>query len=113
MTKTELKVAVGADSVSAVYEPSAGASDRKIVYVCAHGAGGNMMDRGMLSTANALRAEGIGVLRFNFIYKERKSGRPDPMPKLKDTVAAVVEETRRELAPDVLIIGGRSMGGRA
>jgi predicted alpha/beta-hydrolase family hydrolase len=35
------------------------------------------------------------------------------MPVLKETVAAVTEHARRELAPDVLIIGGRSMGGRA
>src|SRR3954464_15238502 len=112
-SSTPWRIAVGVDEVSAVYEPATQGGKRSIAYVCAHGAGGNMMDRGMLSTANALRAEGIGVLRFNFIYKERKSGRPDPMPKLKDTVAAVVEETRRELAPDVLIIGGRSMGGRA
>jgi predicted alpha/beta-hydrolase family hydrolase len=109
----KLTVPVGAESVSAAFEEPTEKSGRRIVYVCAHGAGGNMMDRGMLATANALRAEGLGVLRFNFPYKEKKSGRPDPMPKLKETVAAVVETARRELAPDLLIIGGRSMGGRA
>lgn len=106
-------IPVGAESVSAVFEEPTAKAHRRIVYACAHGAGGNMTDRGMLATANALRGEGIGVLRFNFPYKERKSGRPDPMPKLKETVVAVVETARRELAPDVLIIGGRSMGGRA
>ena len=35
------------------------------------------------------------------------------MPKLKDTTAAVVARTRAELDPKTLIIGGRSMGGRA
>jgi predicted alpha/beta-hydrolase family hydrolase len=113
MTKTEMKIAVGAESVSGVFEEPTASSDRRVVYVFAHGAGGNMMDRGMLATANALRAEGLGVLRFNFPYKERKSGRPDPMPKLKETVSAAVEHARRQLTPDVLIIGGRSMGGRA
>jgi predicted alpha/beta-hydrolase family hydrolase len=72
-----------------------------------------MSDRGMLATANALREEGIGVVRFNFLYKEKKSGRPDPMPKLMETVAAVVTRTRDELHPSKLVIGGRSMGGRA
>ena len=113
MTKAEWRVPVGADAVSAVYEGPTGAPDRGIVFACAHGAGGNMMDRGMLATANALRAVGIGVLRFNFLYKEKKSGRPDPMPKLKETVAAIADLARRELAPGRLIIGGRSMGGRA
>jgi predicted alpha/beta-hydrolase family hydrolase len=111
--KAAMTVAVGADSITALYEDPTEPSPRRIVFVCAHGAGGNMMDRGMLATANALRAEGLGVLRFNFPYKERKSGRPDSMPKLKETVAAVVEQARRELDPDVLIMGGRSMGGRA
>lgn len=115
MTKIELQIPVAAESVSAVYEGPApeGESRRRIVFVCAHGAGGNMMDRGMLATANALRRAGIGVMRFNFPYKERNSGRPDPMPKLKETVAAAVEVARGELKPELLFIGGRSMGGRA
>lgn len=113
MTKTEWMIPVGTDEVSAVYEDPTTPGARKIVFVCAHGAGGNKMDRGVLATANALRAVGFGVLRYNFPYTEKKSGRPDPMPKLKATVAAVAEHARRELRPDVLIIGGRSMGGRA
>jgi predicted alpha/beta-hydrolase family hydrolase len=108
-----MKVAAGDTTVSAAYEDPMTPAGRRAVFVCAHGAGGNMMDRGMLATANALRAQGIGVLRFNFPYKERKSGRPDPMPRLKETIAAVVDRARAELAPDLLIIGGRSMGGRA
>lgn len=72
-----------------------------------------MHDRGVVSTARALQERGIGTVRFNFLYKEKKSGRPDPMPKLKDTFSAVVEKVRSEVAPRSLIIGGRSMGGRA
>lgn len=74
-----------------------------------------MSDRSMLAAANALRRHGIGVVRFNFLYKEKGSGRPDPMPRLMATVRAVVGDVRRELAPldGPLIIGGRSMGGRA
>jgi predicted alpha/beta-hydrolase family hydrolase len=106
------KVAVGADETTAVYEPPTSGAERA-VYVCAHGAGGNMADRGMLASANALRTRGIGVVRYNFVYSEKKSGRPDRMPKLMETVTAVVDRVRTELAPRTLIIGGRSMGGRA
>jgi predicted alpha/beta-hydrolase family hydrolase len=60
-----------------------------------------------------MRARGVGVVRFNFLYKERKSGRPDPMPKLKDCYTAVVAKLREEVSPKKLVIGGRSMGGRA
>ena len=53
------------------------------------------------------------MVRFNFLYTEKRSGRPDPMPRLKECVAAVVSRTRAERDPRTLIIGGRSMGGRA
>lgn len=111
MSKVEWTVAVGADETSATYEPGEGGDGA--LFVCAHGAGGNMMDKGMAATANVMRAEGIGVVRFNFLYKEKKSGRPDAMPKLMETVTAVVERARAELGPARLVIGGRSMGGRA
>lgn len=105
-------VAVGPDTTSAVYDPALGGTDAA-VFVCAHGAGGNMADRSVSATAKALTARGIGVVRFNFLYREKKRGRPDQMPVLQDTLAAVVERTRAELRPKRLVIGGRSMGGRA
>jgi predicted alpha/beta-hydrolase family hydrolase len=108
----EWSVPVGAERVSAVYDAADTASDAAL-FICAHGAGGNMSDRGVLASAAAMRANGIGVVRFNFIYKERGSGRPDTMPRLTATVAAVAEYARAELRPARLIIGGRSMGGRA
>ncbi len=107
------RVAFDGGETSALYEPAEG--EQRAVFVAAHGAGGNMMDRGMASAAAMLRRHGFGVVRFNFLYKERKSGRPDPMPTLMRTFAAVVERTRGELGADLgrLVIGGRSMGGRA
>ena len=110
--RLEWRVAVGREETSAVFEPAT-TTDNGIVFVCAHGAGGNMSDRAMLQTANALRSRGMGVVRFNFLYKEKGSGRPDPMPSLKNCVTAVVERVRDELKPRTLLIGGRSMGGRA
>ena len=110
--RVEWRVTVGGEETSAVFEPAT-TSDDGIVFVCAHGAGGNMSDRGMLQTANSLRSRGMGVVRFNFLYKEKGSGRPDPMPSLKSCVTAVVKRVRDELKPRTLLIGGRSMGGRA
>ena len=113
LARGEWRVAVGGDETSAIYEPPSGGSELGGTFVFAHGAGGNMNDRGVLQTANALRARGLGVVRFNFLYREKKSARPDPMPRLKETFAAVVARAREELNPGSLIIGGRSMGGRA
>ncbi|CAN5162059.1 alpha/beta fold hydrolase [soil metagenome] len=105
-------VAVGTDSTTALYD-SPEARAESAVFVCAHGAGGSIADRGMVATSAALRRHGIGIVRFNFLYRERKSALPDPMPKLMQTFTAVVERVRSELNPGRLIIGGRSMGGRA
>ena len=107
------RVAVDGAETSAIYDAAEG--KQRAVFVAAHGAGGSMMDRGMASVTATLRRRGLGIVRFNFLYKERKSGRPDPMPTLMKTFASVVDRVRAELGSDFgrLVIGGRSMGGRA
>ncbi len=113
MSAVEWTIPVGEHTTTALYEPGAGSGATLPLFVCAHGAGGNKSDRGMVATANAFRAHGIGMVRFDFLYKARGSGRPDPMPVLMDTTAAVVARAREELSPARVVIGGRSMGGRA
>jgi uncharacterized protein len=102
---------VGNDTTSVLYTP-ADASDAPL-FVCAHGAGGSMSDKSMSATAKAFNEAGVSMVRFNFLYKEKKSGRPDAMPKLMETTAAVVAHVRDAWKPAKLFIGGRSMGGRA
>jgi len=81
-------------------------------FVCAHGAGGHRDDRGMTQLTRILEPQNIAVVRFNFDYREKGSKRPDPMPVLKSRMRGVIERARSELAPERLLIGGRSMGGR-
>jgi len=111
MTTLSWRVPVGEIEVTAVFDAS-DAPDAP-VFICAHGAGGNLADRGVVKTAEVLRSIGMHTVRFNFAYREKKISRPDPMPQLTACVAAVVEYARAELHPRRLIIGGRSMGGRA
>jgi predicted alpha/beta-hydrolase family hydrolase len=87
--------------------------DAGVVFVCAHGAGGQMNDRSILAVTQALRQRGIGTVRFNFLYRERGSGRPDPMPRLLECWDAVVGSVKATVQPRLLLLGGRSMGGRA
>ena len=111
MSATTWRVPVGGDETTAVYEPAASGADT--LFVCAHGAGGSMSDRATTAAAATMRAHGMGTVRFNFLYKERGSGRPDPMPRLQECIAAVVDRARRETGAPRMFIGGRSMGGRA
>ena len=108
----EWRVKVGGDETSAVFDPALD-SPTGSLFVCAHGAGGHMSDRGLLAATERLRGRGLNVLRFNFLYREQGSNRPDPMPRLTECIAAVASHAHRELGGKRLILGGRSMGGRA
>jgi hypothetical protein len=105
------RVAVGDEATSAVFEPAL--TPTGALVVCAHGAGGHMADRGMLAVTEHLRRRGFHVVRFNFLYREKLTNRPDPMPLLEQTIAAVATHAREHIAAEKLILGGRSMGGRA
>ena len=79
----------------------------------AHGAGAGMDSDFMSAVAAGLGQRGVRVARFEFAYMaRRRSGQrppPDRAPVLLDRFRAAV---RRLGAPDELVIGGKSMGGR-
>src|ERR671930_1959097 len=97
------RVEVDGDATTAVFEPAEAGS---ALFVCAHGAGGDMNDRGIRAVSQVLRSKGLDVVRFNFLYREKGSRRPDPMPRLKSCYQAVLAHARRELKPAKLLIGG-------
>jgi predicted alpha/beta-hydrolase family hydrolase len=105
------RIAVGAEETGAIYQPAA--ANFKAVFVCAHGAGGHMEDRGMDRVSTVLRERGFDVVQFNFLYRALGSRRPDLMPRLIECFRAVVDRVRSEVGKCRVIIGGRSMGGRA
>lgn len=66
----------------------------------------------MESNALGLAEHGIATLRFQFLYMEKGSKRPDPPRRAHAAVRAAAAEALR-LAPDLpLYAGGRSFGGR-
>ena len=80
--------------------------------VFAHGAGAGMRHAFMNAAAEALGAQGIATLRYQFPYMQNASRRPDPPALLQATVRAAVR-AGAEAAPDLpLLAGGKSMGGR-
>lgn len=109
----EWTVEVDGQATRAIHDPATAGGPARGLFVMAHGAGGHMGDRAMLAAARVMRAQGLDVVRFNFPYREKGSGRPDRMPALEACTAAVVARARAELRPGLLLVGGRSMGGRA
>jgi len=84
----------------------------RALYVFAHGAGAGMTHRSMASIAEGLAERGIATLRYQFLYMERKSGRPDAPKLAQAAVRAAVAEARRLLPKLSLFAGGKSFGGR-
>lgn len=84
----------------------------RALYVFAHGAGAGMMHRSMASIADGLASRGIATLRYQFLYMERQSKRPDPPKLAQAAVRAAVAEARRLMPDKPLFAGGKSFGGR-
>lgn len=87
-------------------------TDAKAIYLFAHGAGAGMTHKAMESNAQGLAERGIATLRYQFLYMEKGSKRPDP-PRLAHAVVRAAAAEALRLAPDLpLFAGGRSFGGR-
>jgi predicted alpha/beta-hydrolase family hydrolase len=104
-------VKVGEEETTAIFQPAESPLGNSLL-VLGHGASSHMEHRTTLSLAGAFLARGLHVVRFNFLYTEKKKGPPDRMPRLMECFGAVVETARREVRPQHLFIGGHSMGGR-
>jgi uncharacterized protein len=84
----------------------------KAAYVFAHGAGAGMAHKSMAAIAEGLGERGVATLRYNFLYMERGSKRPDAPALAHMAVRAAVAKTH-EFAPKLpLFAGGKSFGGR-
>ncbi len=87
---------------------------RPLGLVLFHGAGGDRDHRLFLRLEQELA---LPMSRVNFPYRRRGPGRrpPDRMPKLIEAVNDAVAEAAEtwDVSPKRLVVGGRSMGGRA
>jgi predicted alpha/beta-hydrolase family hydrolase len=85
----------------------------RALLVLGHGAGGNRSTESIVLLQDALAEKGVRSLAFNFPYAEAGRRRPDSMPRLEQAYAAALGHARSLLARgELLLTGGRSMGGR-
>jgi hypothetical protein len=105
-----VSIALAEDSrVSGLLQAPRGA---RACYVLAHGAGAGMTHPFMAAAADGLAERGIATLRYQFLYMERGSKRPDPPKLAHAAVRAAVAEAAQRLPKLPLIAGGKSFGGR-
>lgn len=87
-------------------------ADRAVLL--AHGAGTDSRAPVLVAVARALADAGIPSLRFDFPYRRDGRRAPDRPAVLATAMrhAAAQLATRAGLAPERIVLGGRSMGGR-
>lgn len=88
-------------------------SQLSVTYILAHGAGADSQSEFMQFMQREVANDQINVVTFDFPYMLRrqqtgKKSPPDRMPKLIESFSQQV----RQVSSDVIIIGGKSMGGR-
>lgn len=84
----------------------------KSIFTLAHGAGAGMHHPFLVNLANALAAENIGTLRFNFPYMEQKKKRPDVPAIAHATLEAALNYVHEHYPKIPIYASGKSFGGR-
>ncbi|SCB43871.1 hypothetical protein GA0061098_101055 [Bradyrhizobium shewense] len=106
----ELKLAI--EDIGAVSAILTQPDHASACYVMAHGAGADMRHSFMEKVAEGLAGRGIATFRFNFLYMEKKLGRPDQPAVAHAAIRAAVAEAARLCLGSKLVAGGKSFGGR-
>jgi predicted alpha/beta-hydrolase family hydrolase len=107
-----VQVAPGAATTALLYQAE---RDRVgAMMILAHGAGAGHLSPWIVDFAGALSTIGLDIVTFNFLYTEHHRRLPDRKPLLESCYRSIIDASRQELdsARDVLVIGGKSMGGR-
>ncbi len=91
-----------------------GPDNARATFILAHGAGGAMDSEWMNAMCTALSQQDLQVIRFEFDYmaSRRRTGKrspPPPAAKLKEEYKTVISEVGKR---NMLVVGGKSMGGR-
>lgn len=80
--------------------------------VLSHGAGAGMEHAFMEMLSQELAKQGVGTLRFNFLYMEKGSGAPDRPKKAHPAIQAAIKKALKYTDGLTLLAGGKSFGGR-
>jgi predicted alpha/beta-hydrolase family hydrolase len=84
----------------------------RALFVLAHGAGAGMRHPFLEAIAQALGERGVATYRYEFLYMEKRSGRPDPPAVAEARVREAVIDAAK-VAPGLPVFaGGKSFGGR-
>ena len=106
------KLTVEAEKIGRVSALLSAPSNAEACFVFAHGAGAGMNHSFMAAVAEGLADRRIASLRYQFLYMEKGSKRPDPPAVAHAVVRAAVSCAGSRLPGLPLVAGGKSFGGR-
>lgn len=90
-----------------------GPDNSDVTILLAHGAGAPMDSAAMTAASEALAAQAIKVVRFEFDYMaSRRQGSRRPPPKAEFLIPQYEQAVSELKQSGTLIVGGKSMGGR-
>jgi predicted alpha/beta-hydrolase family hydrolase len=108
----EKSITIQVDQTQSVSGLLQDVSDAECGYVIAHGAGAGMRHPFLTEVSKGLVRRQISSLRYQFLYMERGSNRPDT-PKVAHAAVRAAVEAAGSLLPGIpLFAGGKSFGGR-
>jgi predicted alpha/beta-hydrolase family hydrolase len=109
MNTDRFQLNIGDDGVSAEWV----IPDKPVAAMTlAHGAGAGMDHPFMKRLAEELARLQIATLRFNFLYMEKRSKRPDPPARTHAVISAAADVARKTFPNVPLLLSGKSFGGR-
>ncbi|MEW6683030.1 MAG: alpha/beta family hydrolase [Nitrospirota bacterium] len=104
-----LRVSEAVGDVAALLERP---RDARWLLVLAHGAGAGMRHAFMEALPRELADCGVATLRYQFPYRQHGRPRPDPPAVLIATVRAAIAAAADAVPDLLLLVGGKSLGGR-
>ena len=113
MTTKKQRLAIGTkDETTVLVDRPTKAADDQPVLILGHGAGAGILHEFFQTMVPLINARGITVVRYNFLYMDKGSKRPDQKPTCFKVIAAVLSFCQKEFPSAKIFLGGKSFGGR-
>ena len=113
MTTKTHRLAIGSkDETTLLIDRIAKAGNDQPVLILGHGAGAGIQHEFFEKIVPLIISQGITIVRYNFLYMERGSKRPDQKPTCFKVIASVLSFCQKEFPNAKIFLGGKSFGGR-
>jgi predicted alpha/beta-hydrolase family hydrolase len=113
MTTKTHRLAIGSkDETTLLIDRLAKAGKNQPVLILGHGAGAGIKHNFFETIVPLIISHGITVVRYNFLYMEKGSKRPDQKSTCFKVISSVLSFCQKEFPSAKIFLAGKSFGGR-